>query len=254
MNGFDGDQLIMDLVSAPTPAARFAALVDGLQPLGIDTVNYGFFDAGAAERAEADILFLTTMSDDWMSHYYDRGLAQRDMHVVRLMSGKMTPYFWGLSTLAKANEGEQRTALEGMEVGLRSGLCVPLASPLEASKPVAAINFGSSLDEAAFRQVMNEHGPALTSIANVLHNTSIRQIWNSQDAGRTLSVRERDCLQFVADGKRHDAIAHSLGIAVITVDVHLRNARKKLMARTLSEAVARGLLFGVLNGPGHRAR
>jgi len=56
--------------------------------------------------------------------------------------------------------------------------------------------------------------------------------------GGLLSLRELDVLDHLSQGSRPDAIADSLGIAKVTVDFHIRNARLKLGARTATEAVA----------------
>lgn len=61
-----------------------------------------------------------------------------------------------------------------------------------------------------------------------------------------LTPREKDMLAAVASGQQRGQIAHSLGIAVTTVDMHLANLRRKLGAQTLAEAVARGYRYGVL--------
>ena len=61
------------------------------------------------------------------------------------------------------------------------------------------------------------------------------------DGRPRLSPRERECLQFVASGQRMAEIAHRLGLATGTVELHLANARKRLGARTTGEAVARAL-------------
>lgn len=54
-----------------------------------------------------------------------------------------------------------------------------------------------------------------------------------------LSDRERDCLAFMADGRRDKEIADLLGITEATVRFHLDNARRKLGARNRAQAVAR---------------
>ena len=53
-----------------------------------------------------------------------------------------------------------------------------------------------------------------------------------------LSSREIDCLKLTADGKRSRAIADELSLAIVTVEMHLRNIRRKLNAKTTPEAVA----------------
>ena len=57
-------------------------------------------------------------------------------------------------------------------------------------------------------------------------------------ASKTISDRERECLEWLARGERPDAIAYRLGIKRVTVDMHLRNARVKLNAATREHAVA----------------
>jgi DNA-binding CsgD family transcriptional regulator len=57
-----------------------------------------------------------------------------------------------------------------------------------------------------------------------------------------LTPRERDCLTLLAKGLRPDRIADRLGLAKVTVDMHLRGARQRMKARTLAEAVARAVV------------
>ena len=61
-----------------------------------------------------------------------------------------------------------------------------------------------------------------------------------------LTHREVQCLQQLAVGERPQRIAALLGIAPITVEFHIRNARRKLGAKTREHAIAivvsRGLL------------
>ena len=248
MNGFDGDQLIRDVATVDTPVDRFAILAAGLAKLGLDTVNYGYFDTVATASGSAGIQFLTTMSDDWMGHYFDCDLAATDSHVVRIRNRKITPYIWNESAIRRVEApGERATALQAAEAGLRSALCVPLASPLDPFTPVGGITLGTSMGEAAFDAVMREHGATLTSIAYLFHNACIRQLWNERNDGRSLSARERDCLRYIADGKRQDAIAHQMGVARVTVEMHLRSARQKLGAQTLNEAIAKALILGEIS-------
>jgi DNA-binding CsgD family transcriptional regulator len=56
-----------------------------------------------------------------------------------------------------------------------------------------------------------------------------------------LSRREHEILLLSAKGLRRDRMAHHLGISIATVDLHCANLRRKLGAKTTSEAVAKGL-------------
>ncbi|SDH79187.1 helix-turn-helix transcriptional regulator [Roseospirillum parvum] len=64
-----------------------------------------------------------------------------------------------------------------------------------------------------------------------------------------LTARERECLTWLSRGLRPDAIAHRLGLARVTVDLHLTNARKKLKAPTRDAAIARAVALDLLDSP-----
>jgi DNA-binding NarL/FixJ family response regulator len=53
-----------------------------------------------------------------------------------------------------------------------------------------------------------------------------------------LTPRERDVLELLARGLRHEQIAAELGIGAETVRSHLRNASQRLGAATTTQTVA----------------
>lgn len=61
-----------------------------------------------------------------------------------------------------------------------------------------------------------------------------------------LTERENQCLRQLAVGERPQRIAASLGIAPITVEFHIRNARRKLRAKTREHAIAIAISQGFL--------
>lgn len=63
-------------------------------------------------------------------------------------------------------------------------------------------------------------------------------------AAPLLSPRERHVVTLLARGLRTNRIAERLGISDATVELHLRNARRKLAASTSAQAVANALLSG----------
>jgi hypothetical protein len=90
------------MAAAAAPRERFNIMTKGVSALGLDIVNYGFFDAVATERAATDVQFMAALGDDWMAYHQDDGLAG----------------------------GERRVTEDAKDIGLRGGLFVPMASPL----------------------------------------------------------------------------------------------------------------------------
>lgn len=64
---------------------------------------------------------------------------------------------------------------------------------------------------------------------------------------RTLSRRERECLELIAAGLIPKQIAVKLSISESSVRLYLRSARRKLDARTSHQAVARASFFEMIN-------
>lgn len=244
MMGFDADQIIEDVAGAKTAASRFAVLTNALSAIGLETVNYGVFGPNADDLIEKEVQFLTTMRGEWMDYYYDKNLSSTDTHVLRARSGKITSYVWGESAYGRLETQQYETARLVAEAGMRSALCVPVTGPSGGFAPVGAINLGSGMPERDFRMIIREHGSELINLSHLFHAATIRQVWREQIGVEPLSARERDCLRHLAAGRRLEAVAHALGLAKITVEVHVSNARRKMAARTTTEAVAKALLLG----------
>jgi DNA-binding NarL/FixJ family response regulator len=67
------------------------------------------------------------------------------------------------------------------------------------------------------------------------------------DSERTLSVRQREILQMLADGMQTEAVATQLGLSTETVRTHTKRILAKLEASTRTEAVAIGLRHGLID-------
>ena len=67
------------------------------------------------------------------------------------------------------------------------------------------------------------------------------------EADRTLSVRQREILQMLADGMQTDAVAGRLGLSTETVRTHTKRILAKLEASTRTQAVAIGIRHGMID-------
>ncbi len=69
---------------------------------------------------------------------------------------------------------------------------------------------------------------------------------NTRPDAPRLTGREREVLLLAAKGLRRDRMAHALGLSIATIDLHCAKLRRKLGAKTTSQAVAKALTdFGI---------
>jgi len=66
------------------------------------------------------------------------------------------------------------------------------------------------------------------------------------EGDRTLSARQREILQMLADGMQTDAVARQLGLSTETVRTHTKRILAKLEASTRTQAVAIGIRHGLI--------
>jgi DNA-binding CsgD family transcriptional regulator len=67
-----------------------------------------------------------------------------------------------------------------------------------------------------------------------------------ENSGSALTAREFQCLAGIARGLLPKQIAGELGLADVTVHLHVANAKRKLGARTREHAVAIGVASGLI--------
>jgi len=66
------------------------------------------------------------------------------------------------------------------------------------------------------------------------------------EGDRTLSARQREILQMLADGMQTDAVAEKLGLSTETIRTHTKRILAKLEASTRTQAVAIGIRHGLI--------
>jgi two-component system, NarL family, nitrate/nitrite response regulator NarL len=67
-----------------------------------------------------------------------------------------------------------------------------------------------------------------------------------EEGDRTLSARQRQILQMLADGMQTEAVAVELGLSTETVRTHTKRILAKLEASTRTQAVAIGIRYGLI--------
>jgi DNA-binding CsgD family transcriptional regulator len=122
-----------------------------------------------------------------------------------------------------------------------SGLSIPMHL---AGSRFAIMNLGSSLSVEEFARLDAQTRPFATLIAHILHDHVVRNFW--PQTRTDLTARERECLQWAAQGKTAWETGEILGIAERTVKKHIASAMLKLHATTRTQAVAQATARGLI--------
>lgn len=182
--------------------------------------------------------------DDLREAYFSEGIVDIDP-VIRRALHVNSPLPWGLSEHRKS-----MTALEKRFYGFHNdlnnyhGLIVPIHAPGYTS--MLAMTDGGC--EADFLLRMEEMAQILhlfgVFVSETMHRINLLTPVSSPLP--SLTRREVECLSWAAEGKTAWEMAQILCVAEATAIFHLENAKKKLNARTLPQAVAIAITHGLM--------
>lgn len=219
-------------------AGRWERLVEEFSADGLVHLTYGLAEVDTSEKPSlcAD-LAMSTMSRALIEQHFKHGCLAFDPLMRALRAGRLEPMAFDIEAMEMASD----MLSEMRAIGLKSGLLFPL--PAQSGCPVAGLIAASPLSYPQIVDLLQRDGQRLMAKAHLFHARAAGELMRRRDGVATLTVREQSCLQIISRGERVAAAAHHLGLSEATVELHLRNARHKLGARSLPEAVARGLLY-----------
>jgi len=232
--------LLTALARADTPAALWSVTADYLDGLGLTHSVYSLVD----KRNPGASRLWTSLPDFWRERYADKNYWHVDPYY-RYCCTSFAPVRTGpeyLRDYGFLTAPERRVVHEGGETGFRSGFSAPVR--LVGGPKFGGWNFGSVMRRREMESFIQAHGDELRLAGFYIHEYAQR-LWQSDEARSRLSrltPRERECLLWLSRGLRTAAIAHRLGIAPVTVDLHFKGARQKLKAATREEALAKAIL------------
>jgi LuxR family transcriptional activator of conjugal transfer of Ti plasmids len=173
---------------------------------------------------------------DWVNHYQNRRYQDIDPVVVAARASRL-PFFWSEQSLGNRASQEQRRFFgEATEFGIKCGLTVPIHDSLTG---MATVTFISDRNPAQLRRDIEVHRQLLHLASIYFHVHAGQKLEDAAEKDQPrLSPREVACLQWVVRGKSMWEIGEILSISRRTVVFHVENAKRKLDAVTLPQAVA----------------
>jgi len=217
-------------------AADCEALTGALSGV-TDAFGLGGFAYVSALEATPDLApYLTTYPASWVTRYLHERYHEIDPVVLRAQRCT-TPFHWDCHRpFPGAMEEERQFLDEADEFGIECGLTFPIH---DGRRHPGAMSFTYLRRQGQLTANIEKHLHLATLYFHVHARPKLTKL--AKSGLPLLSRAEASCLQWIARGKRSADIAELLDLSQHAVLWHLRSAKRKLGANTLSQAVAAAL-------------
>jgi LuxR family transcriptional regulator len=234
------------VANAGTPEELWALFLSIMADYGFDRVNYGFtrYLRDGSIGDVQDALFLSNHDRDTVREYFDMGFFMR------------TPMFrWVMQNTGACSwqwAEDQRAAgllssdeLDAMATARRMGIAAGYSISFAELSPRARGAMGLTATRGLCQHQVDERwaevGEEILAICNMFHLRITHMPFRIRR--RPLSPRQREALEWVAEGKTTQDIAVIMGISPAMVEKHLRLAREALDVETTAHAVAKATML-----------
>lgn len=230
-------QSVWDLATGHFRAAGFAR------------ANYGLTRLRAQHSMgpPEDALYLTTLDRDYARFYFSDGFyAQTPLYRWALENTGCCTWRWVEEALLAGHlpESEAQAVRKNAALGIRAGLTISFPPVGPREKGALGLMADEGMDHDAVDAFCARDGAALQAVAHMMH-LRLCQLPHTTRR-RTLSPRQREALQWVAEGKTTQDAALLMGISPTMVEKHLRLARAALDVETSAQAVAKATLLRLI--------
>jgi DNA-binding CsgD family transcriptional regulator len=184
--------------------------------------------------------FFVDWPADWLEFYNKGGWFEHDLLPAEARR-RIAPFLW--SDIINGKLTAKQTALydAGWAYGWRNVFCVPIHGPgsLQGLVTMAALQeFSLTSDDRAVLEIMARTVWELCRTSEAFGTYAPDRV--------KLSPREIECLQWAAAGKSDTDIATLVGVKPATAHFHIEQAKKRLGVKSRVEAVAVGVLQGII--------
>lgn len=212
-------------------------VADGYQ---VDFVTLHLFRSG--EDAQNKPYVRTNYPHAWVSHYLLNDYVRIDP-VLQMAERVAGPFCW--SEIAATDQ-----QLDMMTQAIRHGVGPTGFSVRHVDavgrRSVLSFNAKSARGGDAWAPYLNDLREGLIALAHDIHHMALTEVYRDSPPPPQLSPREIECLKWTAAGKAHTDIAVILDLSEHTVRGYLKDARQKLDAVSLAQAVSKASALGLI--------
>ena len=172
-------------------------------------------------------------ASEWFARYESEGHFLYDPCAARSRLAT-EPFLWHELRAGRLTTRASLVMDEAAEFGMKDGLCVPIHMPLSGPAVVTAASDRMEIPPGTM--------PLFEALCvHLFRKISCLESRPGTEECKPLTPRERELLQWSADGKSADDISCILGVTMNTVESHHRNIREKLNATNVAHAIVKAL-------------
>jgi DNA-binding CsgD family transcriptional regulator len=241
--------LLNKIAAAPSIDDAWAIATTYFATIGFRRVNYGFtrFRHLKTIGDPDDALFLSTCDADYVKRYFRGGFYARTpvFRWAERNSGVCT-WTWVKEAFeaGRLSPDEAEAVRQNAMMGIVAGMSVSFPEVSSRSKGALGLIADPGLTPADVDAIFAARKEEILVVANMMHLTIVHLPQLSRH--RALSPRQREALEWVADGKTTQDVALLMGVSPAMVEKHLRLARDALAVETTAQAVAKGALLNMI--------
>jgi len=230
--------LFEPLLNCDTVEALHATTVNITGQLGFEHFIYGVQVNTSLTRPYQFIL--NGYPKEWRARYVEHNYQEIDPTYYHCITRRQTiPVIWDSRVFKGDKEAKMRN--ESREFGLLSGASFSVHG---GHGEAAMLSLATSQDSCKAKQDIVSIIGRSQLLACYLHEATQRIVLSKGPLPMTkmeLTLREKECLLWAAEGKTGGEIADILKISERTVTFHLQNAGNKMGASNRQHAIARAI-------------
>jgi LuxR family transcriptional regulator len=242
--------VLLNSIAASTSIDEAWELATGyFGKLGFKRANYGYtrFRHLKTIGDPDDALFLTTCDAEFVRRYFQGGFFARTpiFRWCERNSGSCT-WTWVKEAFEKGQLApeEMEAVKQNAMTGVTAGMSISFPDASSRSKGALGLIADPGISQAEVDAIYAEKRDEIMVVANMMHLAIVHLPQLSRR--RALSPRQRESLEWVADGKTTQDVALLMGVSAAMVEKHLRLAREALAVETTAQAVAKGAMLNMI--------
>lgn len=231
---------IRDLDRARNLEDVSAQVMRHVAPFGVEHMVASTIPGPQSSRKEQlGHLLLNRWPEEWAKRYASRGYVAYDATILRLKSSP-EPFRWNeLAPYVRDDLSARRVMDEATEFNLNDGFTLSLQT---LDRQTVLFSLGGR-----HLEIDPDTQGALTLIGNYAIGRAVALKQEKVPGGPiVLSAREREALQWAAEGKNDWEIGEVMSISEHGADKHMRSVRAKLGAINRTQAVAEAIRRGLI--------